>query len=634
MHSFLRTLWPIILDILPIWRRMKESTLLRRKLLLFSLMNAPVSMAISLPLYLYSANEGGPLGILQFAAHFLAFSLVLYVAVYLLSLITYRLIKVLAVPLFSLLQVFIFSDVKIFGLFRFHINSLVINVLTTEGAGDSVILGKGTLALFGLVILLIILSESGLYFIAFRKAGVLAGRRFALCIILCAGLIIGDKVLYAYGDLQNMSSITRAIRLYPFYQPFTVKRLFKRVLKIEVNREKDLADLPQIASQGLLHYPKRPLVLGEGARTPNIIVIALEGLRWDILNPENMPNLYAFSQREINFKRHFSGGNCSRFGIFSLFYGIQGSYWQSFLAERRSPVLMDALIARGYDFKILSSTLLTFPEFRKTVFVRVPDAIEDQFTANREKDRQLTESFLKYISERKDSSKPFFSFIFFNTSHQPYKYPPGFEKFKPVSGTEINYMKSLTRESIQPLFNRYRNSLFYDDSLLAQIIEGLEKNNLLGNSIVVITGDHGEEFFEAGIFGHASTFDDYQIRTPFVMHMPGIKPMQVERTTSHLDLVPTLMETLGYTNDPSDYSQGLPLFKEDLKRLYVTSAGWDDMCLIGEKERIIFSTESYGSTFQGMDNTNFAAIPLSASLLQKKKTDLSDALRKMSEFYR
>ena len=77
---------------------------------------------------------------------------------------------------------------------------------------------------------------------------------------------------------------------------------------------------------------------------------------------------------------------------------------------------------RGYDFSILSSTRLAFPEFRNTAFVRIPQFIEDEVskgsTAGR--DRIITEKFLRFLRNRK-SDKPFFAFLFYDSTHQPYR---------------------------------------------------------------------------------------------------------------------------------------------------------------------------------------------------------------------
>jgi hypothetical protein len=45
-----------------------------------------------------------------------------------------------------------------------------------------------------------------------------------------------------------------------------------------------------------------------------------------------------------------------------------------------------------------------------------------------------------------------------------------------------------------PFFNLYKNSAYYVDSLVGRIIDDLKRNGRLNNTMVIITGDHGQEF--------------------------------------------------------------------------------------------------------------------------------------------
>jgi membrane-anchored protein YejM (alkaline phosphatase superfamily) len=290
----------------------------------------------------------------------------------------------------------------------------------------------------------------------------------------------------------------------------------------------------------------------------------------------------------------------------------------------------------GYRFKVLSATRLTFPEFRKTAFVRIPGDIEDELQAKdgADRDRVLVERFIDFVS-RGDTSRPFFSFMFFNASHQPYVYPKALEKFKPAAPPEINYVGEVKVANAALLRNRYKNALYYDDSLFGRIFSALRQRGMLDNTIVIITGDHGEEFFEQGYFGHTSSFDDYQTKTVFVVHMPGnrYKGMEVHKLTSHLDVVPTIMKTLGYTNDPSDYSDGIPLF-DARKHSYVFSAGWDRLCMIDKNVKVVFGTQTYRSLFEVLDAKTYKPEPDYDRILKAKKAEISDVLRRMSAFYK
>lgn len=544
----------------------------------------------------------------------------------------------LRILLFFMLQTVLLVDTKIYSLFNYHINSLVWNVLTTEGVSDSVILGKGTILIFSVWLSVIFIAEViiNIYLAGFYKKIKPEKLSFFMktskvIFAVCLSLIIFDKGLYAYGDLFNITDITKNAKLYPLYQPFTIKRFAADTLHIKVNRE---LDFKVSASTTSLRYPRKELVFDPSKnRNYNVIVIALEGLRFDMLSKDIMPNTWSLGQQNIVYNNHYSGGNGTRFGLFSLFYGINGTYWHNFLAQRRSPLLIDSLIDRGYDFKILSSTRLTFPEFRKTAFIRIPEYIEDTVSPGEapERDRIITEKLIDHISQK--MQKPFFAFLFYNASHQPYLYPKEFEKFLPVSKSEINYFKDTDKENISRLKNRYMNSLFYDDFLIGKIILSLKKSGKLDKTIVLITGDHGEEFYENGFLGHTSSFDDYQTKTVFVLHYPGIKNQAINRITSHQDLVPTLMESLGCTSPAGDYSQGISLIGNDSHE-YINVANWDNAALVDNDLKIVYSTEMYNmGKFEVHRKADYSLIDNAGQLLRQKKGFLLDVLKKMSEFY-
>ncbi len=489
------------------------------------LLNTVISMIISFSLLNINNQQGNAytfFSIITFVAHYFLLNLLVGLLAFCFSVVLNKKISaVLMIFFFFLLQLILLFDTRIYTIFHYHINPLVLNVITTEGVSDSVIIGKGTIAVFSLILVGILCAEIiiHLYFSNLnknpgKKSFLMANKISKVIFWTGLFLIVTDKIIYAYGDIVNNTAITQNAKLFPLYQPLTIKRFASKVLHIKVDRELDFKVSTQDTT---LNYPKKPLRFNPSAgKKFNIIIIVVDGLRFDMLSKDTMPNTWEFGQRNIIFKNHYSGGNGTRFGIFSLLYGIDGTYWHNFLARRVSPVLIDVLSDNGYEFKILSSTHLTFPEFRKTAFIRIPDSIEDSFvnTDTAEKDRIITEKFIKYISNP-ENKKPFFAFIFYDSSHQPYYYPEGFEKFQPVSDHEINYFKDIGKDNIFILKNRYKNAIFYNDYLIGNIIASLKKNNLFDNSIVVITGDHGEEFYENGYFGHTSSFDDYQVKTVF-----------------------------------------------------------------------------------------------------------------------
>jgi uncharacterized protein len=606
--------------------------------------NTIISMLISIPLLKAGNAASSPdlPGIITFAAHYFSLNLAAGLVVYCLSVLPFRkLIMLLSSFLFFCLQIVLFIDMKIFTIFHYHINALVLNLLTTEGVSDSVILGQSTILMFAGLLLTLFLLEIFIHLAARKIPGKLAQGKGSLLrntakIIFFTGLVLIalDKGMYAYADLVNDTAITRNAKLYPLYQPFTIKRFMKTVFHFELNREQSFK--VQTSHKGI-NYPKAKLRFDTaGDKKYNIIILAVEGLRFDMLDKDVMPNVWAFGQENSIYENHYSGGNGSRFGIFSLLYGIHGSYWHNFLAMRISPVLIDTLKEKGYDFRILASTALTFPEFRKTAFVRISDSIEDTFTTNDmpERDKIITGKLTDYISSVR-SGQSFFAFLFYNSSHQPYKYPGNFEKFHPVIKKEdINYFLDTTKEKGAMMRNRYKNALFYTDYLIGKILSSLKQHHLLENTVVVITGDHGEEFYENDYLGHTSSFDDYQIKNLFVAHFPGYGRRLIERLTSHQDLVPTLMESLGCISPINDYAQGLSLLGNQ-EHPYVTSANWDTAALIDEQYKVIFSTELYNANlFEVHNRKDYAMLGNPKDAMKQEKQHLLDNVLKMSEFYK
>ena len=608
------------------------------------LVNTIISLVITFPL-MKSGYQGNDfpafiLNVIPYLSHFFLLNLAAGLAAYAFSLfLGDKLITAVSTFLFILLQCLLLIDTRIYSLFHYHINSLVLNIITTEGSTDSVIIGKNTILIFTGWLLLVVIAEIFLNRL-FRK---LADTRSAVRPVFLktsrglflAGLflIAMDKGIYAYGDLNNNTTITKNAKLFPLYQTFTIKRFVSDVLHVKVNREENL----RVPVSSMVKYPRRPLQFNAAKKQNyNIIVIVADGLRFDMLDREIMPNVWNFGKENSIYTDHYSGGNGTRFGIFTLLYGIHGSYWHNFLAHRISPVLIDTLIDRGYEFKILSSTRLTFPEFRKTAFLKIPDAIEDNVSEKDDasvRDSILTDKLLHYI-KTKNPDDPFFAFVFYNSSHQPFVYPREFEKFRPAGSEEINYFKGLGKDTVGPLRNRYKNAVYYDDYLIGKILSSLKKNDLLDNTIVIICGDHGEEFYENGYFGHTSTFDDYQLKTVFVMHYPGQGPRSVQRITSHLDVVPTLMESIGVTSPSDDYSQGISLLS-DRHHSYISVANWDTAALIDNEYKIVFSTELYNLTsFETRKKTDYSIVAESKNVLKQRKPMLLDATLKMAEFYR
>jgi len=283
------------------------------------------------------------------------------------------------------------------------------------------------------------------------------------------------------------------------------------------------------------------------------------------------------------FENHLSGGNATRFGLFSLLYGLHGAYWMPAYEQRCPPVLITTLTDLGYDPLVLSGASMDFPELRSTAWVTIEDRVEDRFPKEIRRrdlrDDQLAERFDEWLDGRSDGAAgPFFVFVLLDTPHQPYWPAPDLEPNQPFSES-LDYLKlasSPSPEEVSSLFNRYKNAVAHADRVTGRILASLASHGQ-ENTLVVVTGDHGEEFFEHGQFGHTGNFTAAQVAVPFLLRGPGVEAGRETRPTSHVDLVPTLLELLGAdSSQRSSYSLGYNLLEPPSARLRVVS-GWGEL---------------------------------------------------------
>src|SRR5262249_37348950 len=109
---------------------------------------------------------------------------------------------------------------------------------------------------------------------------------------------------------------------------------------------------------GELSYPLAPLRCAPRGPVHNILLVVIDGMRADALTPDVAPRLEQFARGAARFDHHGSGGNPSRTGLFSLFYGLPATYFDAFASRARPPMLTEELRRAGYEFGVFTSAPL------------------------------------------------------------------------------------------------------------------------------------------------------------------------------------------------------------------------------------------------------------------------------------
>ncbi|EHZ2652117.1 DUF3413 domain-containing protein [Vibrio vulnificus] len=497
----------------------------------------------------------------------------------------------------------LFIDTIVFAQYRFHINAVVLE-LVMSGQIVSFPLITWLMVIGGVALLLaaqwwtIRWLENGAPVRALKL-----GRKFAL---LTFAALLATNAIHIWAAAHAYQPVTTVKRYLPLFYPATADKFMRKqgwVDEEALERQKALA----FKRKNDLNYPLAPLQTQPVEKPLNIMLLVVDSWRADTFNADNTPNMWKYAQSGVVFNNHIATGNATRTGIFGLFYGIPGTYWHGFLANQQSPVLIDRLQALDYQLGIFTAAQLRKPEFNQTVFTKVENLrIGSEGSRPSELDADLTQDWLAWYDQR-DKSKPTFSFLFYDAPHG-YDFPADFEpKYEPML-KEVNYLKLNNDTDPTPFFNRYKTSVRYVDSMATKVLDKLKESGDLENTVVIITGDHGQEMNDnkLNFWGHNSNFTDAQVNVPFAIFGPGVDAAKMqwssEALTSHQDVVPTLMKHyLGVTNDVKDYSVGEDLLGDAVKRDWIISSNYSGYAVITDDNILEVSG---GGQYQFMDKTN------------------------------
>lgn len=462
-------------------------------------------------------------------------------------------------------------DTFVFAQYRFHMNEVVLALVFSGDVADfpliSWLMVLGGVALtFAFEYWLIRKIDSKPVFTQIKL-----GRKFTYFTVVTLLFCNGAHVWAAANAYQPINIVKQYL---PLFKPATANSFMAKHGWLDeeaIAREKTMA----LTDNSNLSYPIN-LLQNEPVEEPvNIMFIVVDSWRFDTFNEDNTPNLWALAQKGERFENHLSTGNATRTGMFGLFYGLPGTYWHSFLANNKAPVFVDRLQQVGYQLGLFASAKLTSPEFDQTVFSKVENLrLHSQGESAPERDINLTEEWEAWYKKR-NNSKPIFSFLFYDSPHA-YDFPEDYPgQYKPLS-KHINYLSLDNQTDVTPIMNRYKTSVHFVDSLAKQVIDTLDEAGDLENTLIVITGDHSQEFNDNKLnyWGHNSNYTPAQTHVPFAIIGPsvpeGIGADWGVKFTSHEDVVPTLMESyLGIASPASDYSTGVSLYSEVVERPWV-----------------------------------------------------------------
>ncbi|HEX6737877.1 MAG TPA: sulfatase [Vicinamibacteria bacterium] len=336
--------------------------------------------------------------------------------------------------------------------------------------------------------------------------------------------------------------------------------------------------------------PSRPATPHDAA-VRNVLVVVLEstGTRYLSLYGSRYattPNLVAESAHAVVYDRFYAhvGFTANALAALSLSvhpYMTWREYTQEY-PEFPGRTAADVLQGRGYRTAFLSSAFMDYVNMGGFLRHRGFDEVRgwaelgqgpavNSWGGN---DTVLVDRTLEWID--RDRARPFYAVVWTQQTHHPYDPAPG----QPIQ----EFFGDGPRPRDDYDLGRYLNCVAEVDRQLGRLFAGLRQRGLDDETLVVVTGDHGEAFGDPhDTWGHGFRLYDEGVRVPLMVWSPTLFPGGRRDGTvgGHVDVSPTVLDILGLTA-PAEW-EGRSLFaRERPPRVYFYAA--NDHYLLGVRE--------------------------------------------------
>ncbi len=355
-----------------------------------------------------------------------------------------------------------------------------------------------------------------------------------------------------------------------------LSRCANRVIRLELTARDGDVELrrPRLVGHGDA-IPAAPNAPYDRAARPNVLVYLIDTLRADHLGSygyqrPTSPHIDALAQDALLFAHTSAQASWTRPATASLLTGLYPyTHGALTLQDSLRPdviTLAETLHAQGYTTAAYVTNINVGGKFG---FDRGFDSFnylaeDEERPALHVGSDVVNESAFTWLREH--AGRPFFLYLHVTDPHAPYLPPPGFaERFRDpalvwtLEGRKrperamADHAELMTQENLHYLESLYDGEIAFVDENFGKLVEYLKQQGLYDNTIILVTADHGEEFFDHGGFEHGYSLYQEQLTVPLIIRLPGA-PHSVGRVdclARQIDVMPTLLEILGIAVPPA-----------------------------------------------------------------------------------
>jgi arylsulfatase A-like enzyme len=330
------------------------------------------------------------------------------------------------------------------------------------------------------------------------------------------------------------------------------------------------------ATQGAIAATASPALVRSEAAAPdyNVILISIDSLRADHLSAygyarDTSPTIAALARDGVLFRHTSSTTSWTLPGHVSMLTG-RSLLGHGVVTDAQSiapdiPLISESFQAAGYATHAIVSA--PYVESRYG-FARGFDSYDDktiQFATHGASYKEVTAPLLQRTAAEwlgKNAGKKFFLFLHYWDVHYDYAPGPPYDTmFDPhyeggIDGVNFYFNPAvhagMAPRDLEHVVALYDGEIRLVDDHLAMLRATLAELGVDRKTIIVVTSDHGDEFFEHDRKGHHRTLYDEVLRVPLVLHVPDVKPSRSEvlMETSIIDIMPTLLGLTGLPIPP------------------------------------------------------------------------------------
>ena len=321
------------------------------------------------------------------------------------------------------------------------------------------------------------------------------------------------------------------------------------------------------------------------ASAPNLLVLLVDTLRADRVGsygaaPSPTPTLDALAARGLVFENAIAQSSWTLASVASI---LSGLHPRSHGAVSGEPVRGDDDRTRG---ELLPDAVVTWPERAAEAGITTVGVSSNPLVSRATNLAQGFETFVEFTWDptgrnwtsaaevnrtflawlAQNHRYRFVAYLHYMEPHDPYTPPPATRPPAPAgirpaiaAGWVRDAANKINWDGAPPLASLELDYLrqLYDgevrawDAELSRLLDRLGALGVLDSTLVVVTGDHGEEFQEHGMLTHGAHLYQESLRVPLVIAGPGVPAGRRRDVAQGIDIFPTLAAYLGVPVPPA-----------------------------------------------------------------------------------